>query len=179
MTAMTQISKEYATALFTLATECNAVDEYEKSLIEIKDIIKENPDYIKVLESPAIPLSERIAFIDNAFEGTYTEHIVSFMKVICENGHIGNIYDCIESFCDLVRIYKNRAIATVYYVEPLTEEQKSALIEKLQKISNKVIEPEFIKDESLIGGIKVQLDDKIFDGSIKNRLNKAKGVISE
>ena len=101
------------------------------------------------------------------------------MKVICENGNIGNIHDCIESFCDLVRIYKNRAIATVYYVEPLTEDQKSALIKKLQKISNKVIEPEFIKDEGLIGGIKVQLDDKIFDGSIKNRLNKAKGVISE
>ena len=61
----------------------------------------------------------------------------------------------------------------------MTEEQKTALIEKLQKISGKVIESEYIKDESLIGGIKVQIDDKIIDGSIKNRLNKAKGVISE
>ena len=176
---MTQTNKEYATALFSLATENNSVDQYEKSLIEIGNIFKENPDYIKVLESPAIPLSERIAFIDKAFESTYTEYLVSFIKVLCENGHIAQIVSCIEAFCDLVRIYKNRTIATVYYVEPLTEKQRTSLIEKLQKISGKVIEPEFIKDESLIGGIKVQIDDKIIDGSIKNRLDKAKGEINK
>lgn len=179
MTDMTQTNKEYATALFSLATENNSVDQYEKSLIEIGNIFKENPDYIKVLESPAIPLSERIAFIDKAFESAYTEYLVSFIKVLCENGHIAQILGCIEAFCDLVRIYRNRTIATVYYVEPLTEEQKTALIEKLQKISGKVIEPEFIKDESLIGGIKVQIDDKIMDGSIKNRLDKAKGEMNK
>ena len=124
MTAMTQTNKEYATALFSLATENNAVDQYEKSLLEIGNIFKENPDYIKVLESPAIPLSERISFIDKAFESTYTEYLVSFIKVLCENGNITEICSCIEAFCDLVRIYKNRTIATVYYVEPLTEEQK-------------------------------------------------------
>ncbi|MBQ7115492.1 MAG: ATP synthase F1 subunit delta [Clostridia bacterium] len=176
---MTQTNKEYATALFSLATEGNSVDQYEKSLIEIGNIFKENPDYIKVLESPAIPLSERIAFIDKAFEGTYTEYLVSFIKVLCENGHITEIISCIDAFCDLVRIYKNRTIATIYYVEPLTEEQKASLIEKLQKISGKVIEPEYIKDEGLIGGIKVQIDDKIFDGSVRNRLNKAKGEMNK
>ena len=179
MTAMTQTNKEYASALFSLATENNAVDEYEKSLLEIGNIFKDNPDYIKVLESPAIPLSERTSLIDKTFEGTYTEYLVSFIKVLCENGHIAEICGCIEAFCDLVRIYKNRTIATVYYVEPLTAEQKTALVEKLHKISGKVIEPEFIKDESLIGGIKVQIDDKIIDGSIKNRLNRAKGVINK
>ncbi len=176
---MTQTNKEYASALFGLATENNSVDQYEKSLIEIGNIFKENPDYIKVLESPAIPLSERIAFIDSAFAGTYTEYLVSFIKVLCENGHIKGICSCIDAFCDLVRIYKNRTIATVYYVEPLTEEQKNALVEKLQKISGKIIEPEFIKDETLIGGIKVQIDDKIIDGSIKNRLNRAKGEMNK
>jgi len=176
---MTQTNKEYATALFSLATENNAVDQYEKSLKEIGSFFRENQDYVKVLETPAIPLSERISFIDKAFADAYTEYLVSFIKVLCENGHIKDICGCIEEFCNLVRIYKNRTIATVYYVEPLTEAQKAALIEKLQKISGKVIEPQFIKDESLIGGIKVQIDDKIFDGSIKNRLNKAKGVISE
>ncbi len=176
---MTQTNKEYATALFSLATENNAVDQYEKSLVEISNFFKENPDYIKVLESPAIPLSERISFIDGAFASTYTEYLVSFIKVLCENGHIAQIASCIDEFVELVRIYKNRTVATIYYVEPLTDEQKSALLDKLQKISGKVIEPKFIKDESLIGGIKIQIDDKIIDGSIKNRLNRAKGVISE
>ncbi len=179
MTAMTQINKEYAIALFNLAAENDAVEEYENCLQNINKVFEGNPEYIKVLESPAIPLSERISFIEEAFGKTYTEYLVSFLKVLCENGHIAETCSCIDEFQNLVRIYKNRTIATVYYVEPLTDEQKTALLDKLQKIIGKAIEPEFIKDESLIGGIKVQIDDKIFDGSIKNRLTKAKGVISE
>lgn len=179
MTAMTQINKEYAIALFNLAVENDAVEEYENCLQNINKVFEGNPEYIKVLKSPAIPLSERISFIEEAFGKTYTEYLVSFLKVLCENGHIAETCSCIDEFQNLVRIYKNRTIATVYYVEPLTDEQKTALLDKLQKIIGKAIEPEFIKDESLIGGIKVQIDDKIFDGSIKNRLTKAKGVISE
>ena len=179
MTAMTQINKEYAIALFNLAVENDAVEEYENGLQSINKFFEDNPDYIKVLESPAIPLSERISFIEDAFGKSYTEYLVSFIKVLCENGHITEICSCISEFQNLLRVYENRTVATVYYVEPLTDQQKTALLDKLQKISGKIIEPEFIKDESLIGGIKVQIDDKIFDGSIKNRLNKAKGVINE
>lgn len=179
MTIMTQTSKEYAAALFSLAIENNSVDEHEKSLMEIGNIIKENPEYIQMLQSPAIPLSERIAAVDSAFEGRYAEYLVSFIKVLCENGHIDQLFSCVEDFCELVRSYRNRTIAKIYYVEEPSDEQKSALIKKLQKITNKAIEPEFIKDDELIGGIKIQIDDKIMDGSIRNRLNKAKGVISE
>lgn len=176
---MTQTDKEYAFALFSLATENTDLDEYEKALKEIENIFKRNPDYIKVLASPAIPLSERITLIDKAFGGGYTEIIISFIKVLCDNGHIKNIRNCIEAFCDLVRNHKRRTVATIYYVEPLAEGQKAELIEKLQKVSGKIIEPEFIKDEGLIGGIKVQFDDKIIDGSIKKRLDKAKGEMSK
>lgn len=179
MKAMTQTNKEYASALFSLAIQTDAVDEYEKSLQQLKMVFEENQDYIKLLESPAIPMSERAALIDEAFGNTCSEYLLSFIKVLCENGHIKEICSCIEEFFNLVRVYKNRTIATIYYVEPLTQEQKTALLDKLQKISGKIIEPQFIKDESLIGGIKVQIDDKTFDGSIKNRLHKAKGEMNK
>lgn len=179
MTAMTQTNKEYASALFMLGVENGAVDEYESHLESIRDIFEKTTDYIKVLESPAIPLSERLSLIDEAFEKNSPEYIVSFIKILCENGHIREICQCIDEFKELVRIYKNRTVATVYYVEPLTDEQKDALLKKLETVSGKNVETVYVKDENLIGGIKVQIDDKIFDGSIKNRLNKAKGVISE
>ena len=47
---MTQTNKEYATALFSLATENNALDEYKKALGEIREIFMENPDYARLLE---------------------------------------------------------------------------------------------------------------------------------
>lgn len=171
--------KEYANALFMVATENNCAREYAEHLSAVDKLFSENPDYIRFLESPALPLSERLAAIDEAFEKTVPEHIVSFIKILVENGRITAIRECICEFNELLRISENRIIATVYYVEPLVDEQKSALTAKLSAVSGKTVEAEYIQDTSLIGGIKVVMEDKTIDGSILNRLNKAKGVISK
>jgi F-type H+-transporting ATPase subunit delta len=161
-----------------LASENGCCVEYAEHLNSIKTLIEESPEYIRFLESPAIPLSERVSAIDQAF-GTMSEHVTSFVKILCENGRIAHLPDCITEYNELVKISENKAIATVYYVEPLTEEQKSALLSKLCAISGKTVEAVYIEDTSLIGGIKVLIDDKTIDGSIASRLNKAKGVISQ
>ncbi len=176
---MTEISKEYAVALFMLAAEKDLVKEYSSQLNSIKALAEENPDYINVLESPAIPLSERLALVDAAFSDGYYEYIVSFIKLLCENRHIRSLCDCIDEFIEIARIAQNRVVATVYYVEPLTKAQKEKLVAKLSKISGKKVDAVYVEDKSLIGGIKIKLDDKLLDGSLSGRLNKVKGVISE
>lgn len=175
---MTQTAKEYASALFMLASENGCCGEYAEHLKQIKALIEAAPEYVRFLESPAIPLSERLGAIDEAF-GSMPEHIVSFLKILCENGRIAHLPDCITEYIELLKIAENRTTAMVYYVEPLTEEQKAALLNKLRSVSGKNVEAVYIEDKSLIGGIKVSLDDKTIDGSIANRLNKAKGVISQ
>ncbi len=175
---MTQIAKEYASALFMLASENGCCSEYAEHLAHVEFLVKETPEYINFLESPAIPLSERLGAIDEAF-GTMPEHIVSFIKILCENGRILHLSNCITGYNELLKMAENKTVATVYYVEPLTDEQKSALVSKLCALSGKTVEAEYIEDTSLIGGIKILLDDKTIDGSIANRLKKAKGVISQ
>ena len=176
---MTEISKEYAVALFMLAAEKGLVKEYSSQLSSIKALAQENPDYVNILESPAIPLSERLALIDAAFSEGYHEYIVSFIKLLCENRHIRGLCACIDEFTELARIAENRVVATVYYVEPLTKAQKEKLLIKLSKISGKKVDAVYVEDKSLIGGIKIKLEDKLLDGSLSGRLNKVKGVISE
>jgi F-type H+-transporting ATPase subunit delta len=176
---MTEISKEYAVALFMLAAENNILSEYKDQLKRIKDLLQDNPDYIDVLESPAIPLSERIELVDKAFSEGYHEYIVSFIKLLCENRHVKKLCSCINEFIELARSAQNCIVATVYYVEPLTKAQQEKLNAKLEKISGKNVEVVYVEDRSLIGGIKIKLDDKLLDGSLSGRLNKVKGVMSK
>ncbi len=175
---MADISKEYAAALFMLAAENGFVNEYRIQLTEIKKAAEENPDYVDILESPAIPLSERLGLIDGAFSDKQ-EYIVSFLKLLCENRHIRKLCDCIDEFTELARIAQNRAVATVYYASELTKEQKAKLVAKLSAMSGKKVEAVYVEDTSLIGGIKIKLDDKLLDGSLSGRLNKVKGVMSK
>ena len=88
---MTETIKEYAEALFLIAEENGSVDDFYASLLQIADLLKENTDYIEFLSSPAALLSERLSAIDTAFLGHYNEHIISFLKILCEHKRIKSI----------------------------------------------------------------------------------------
>lgn len=174
---MAQTEREYARALFTLAVEENTVEQYCEELGTLKSILKDNPDYIEFLACPAIPLSERTASIDEAF-GTMPEYVVSFLKVLCENGRIRTVHACTEEFILLAMAHSNRTVADIYSAVPLDDKQKQNVINKLEKLTGKSIDPIYTVDESLIGGIKIDVDGKTYDGSIRHRLGKMKDVMN-
>lgn len=174
---MIQTSKEYAEALFSLALEENCVDEFSSALTTIYRIAESEPDYVEFLASPAIPLSEKTSAIDEAFGGKFPVHIISFLKVMCENGHARALCDCIKEFAELTMSASGKAIAEVISAAPLTNEQKDALTEKLSKMINKTVEAIYTVDSALIGGIKIEIEGKTYDGSINKKLHSIKEVI--
>lgn len=174
---MTESSKEYSKALFLLATEENSIDEYVKALKTVKAVIEENAEYTELLASPALLLSERLSAVDEAFKDNLPENVVSFLKLIVENGHIKELSFLIDEFFELVLRFRNHISATVYSAIELDSAQKQKLVSKLQKTYGKTVDAVYIIDKSLLGGIKVCLDDKTIDGSIEKRLQKVKGVL--
>ena len=173
---MADLSKEYTAALFSLAMENGLVDEFKQELGEIKDLIDD--DYILVLSSPALSLSMRLDMIDEAF-GTMHEYVVSFMKLLCENGQISILPEAINEFFLLCHELENRVTAKIYYVKEPSEAQKARLEDKLSKMTGKKIDALYIEDSALIGGIKIELDDRIIDDSLSARLSNIKGVIGK
>ena len=173
---MMHTEREYAEAMFTLASECGKVDEYLEALQSIRTLLRENPLYIDFLSSPAIPLSERCTAIDEAF-GSYGEHICSFLKILCENSRVRNACECIDEFEKLTLAAKRRVPCTVYSVVELDEEQKQKLCKKLEKTTGKSVDITYRVDKSILGGLRIELEDKTYDGSIRHRLGEVKEVI--
>lgn len=173
---MADLSKEYASAIFSLAHEKNLVDEIKADIEEIRKVIKENPEYLDILSSPALTLSQRLSLIDEAF-GDKNEYVVSFLKLLCESRNIATLNECIDEFFLLITELENRCVAKIYYAFELTEEQKQKLLQRLKGITKKEIDPIYIEDTGLIGGIKIELDGRVLDGSLTTRLNNIKGVI--
>ncbi len=173
---MMQIEREYAEALFMLAQESGEPQAYNEALDVVYSVLHENPDYVEFLASPAIPLAERCAAIDEAFKNA-PEHVVSFMKLLCENSHAKSICECIDEYRKLVLAASGSVVATVTSAVELSNEQKEKLIVKLEKITGKKVNAEYFIDTSLIGGVRIELDGKLYDGSVKQRLSEVKDVI--
>lgn len=174
---MMQTDREYAEALFMLCAEENSIDEYQKALEMVRTLVEGNPEYIEFLSSPAIPLGERLAAIDEAFAKHLPEYILSFLKILCENSHIKSLENCIEEFEKLSRAFSNRSVANVTSAVPLTDEQKQKVCAKFEKLTGKSIDAFYTVDESLIGGLKIEIEGKTYDGSLKHRLSDVKDVI--
>lgn len=169
--------REYAVALFSLTAEENLTEDYLGYMKTVADILAENEEYIEFLASPAISLAERTASVDEAFGPDFPEYALSFLKVLTENGKIRSVFGCIEEFRKLAMSVSDRAEAVVYSAVELSDEQKKAVCEKLGKVTKKQVEATYIIDESLIGGIKIEVEGKTFDGTIRHRLQEVKDVI--
>ncbi len=174
---MTGTEREYAAALFSLAAEDNSVEAFRKALDEVRAVLSANAEYVEFLACPAIELSERLNCIDEAF-GSFPEYVVSFIKVLCENGRAKTVIPCIDAFTELAMKYMNVTKAVISSVTELSDAQKAAVIDRLEKLTGKNIEPVYITDISLIGGMKIEVDGKCYDGSIRHRLSEIKDVMN-
>lgn len=173
---MTGPEKDYAAALFMLAAEEQCTDSYHEALVTVCRAIEGEPDYLEFLSSPAIPLVERLSAIDEAF-GTLPEHVVSFLKVLCEHGHIRVLPACAEEFDNLLQALSNRTTARITSAVPLDEAQRQALCRKLETLTGKGVDPVYAVDSSLYGGVVIEVEGKTYDGSLRHRLYDVKDVM--
>ena len=174
---MRETDREYAEALFGLCTEEGVCESAFSDMVTVKELFSENPEYSLLLSSPAIPLSQRLSAIDEAFGGRICDYCVYFIKLLCEKGRIGILSDCIDEFEKLCAAYFGRITAEITSAVELTEEQKKALTEKLEKANGKTVVPVYRVDPSVLGGILVKVDGRVYDGTLKSRLRDVKEVM--
>lgn len=172
------VSKEYAEALFSLALEKEEVSAVLQKLKSVSESIQENTEYLDFLASPSIPLAERIKAIEDAFSEFLPEYVTSFMCLLCEKGRITAFCDCVKEFEKLVNAKDKVITARVISAVELTAEEKEKLIEKLSKKSGGHVELRCEIDESIIGGVIVEMNETVMDGSIRHRLRDIKDVIN-
>lgn len=174
---MTETAKEYATALFELAKETNEEKQFSEALKVIQTAFQTDLEYLDLLSSPNIPLNERRTILEKAFADHVPEFVLSFTELLCDKGHIREFDRCVKEYEKMEKAFESLSTARVVSTIPLTDEQKTALIKKLEKMSGHIVAAEYEIDETLLGGVVVHMDDHVIDGSLKQQLKEVKEVI--
>ena len=174
---MAEISKEYGTALFMLACEKDTKHEINGALDIVAAVFDENPEYIEFLSSPSVSIDERLSAIEQAFS-SLPEDVVSYLQLLTERGRIGGFRESVEEYRQLLAASEHVVHAKVTTTVPLTEDEKTALSKKLEGLCRSSVAMEFSLDPALLGGVIVEVDGRILDGSVRHHLNEVKDVIS-
>ena len=176
---MSEIANEYAKALFMLGAEKECTLEYKNALETVDSLFKENPVYVDFLYTFAIPLEERLSALEEAFSNKIPRDVLSFLKILCEKRHITEFGECAKCYYALYNELDKVSNAYVTSAVELTQGQKAELKDKLEKKTGKTVVINYTVDESIIGGIILEMDGKIIDSSIKKHLKRMKDVINK
>ena len=175
---MTTTSREYAEALFELAVQGNVTEETSEGLETVVSALMQMPDYRALLASPAIGKEERLNALDSAFRGKIPDILLAILRMMISRGQISALNGMARNYEELARGYRGESVAVVTSAIALTEAQAVALRAKLeQKLARKVT-LQFQVNPELIGGIRVEVDGRVIDGSIRNKLDEIKEVMN-
>ena len=176
---MTERSRVYGSSLYDLAAEEKLTGPIREQMLAIKQILRDNPDYIRLLSEPSIKKAERLGLIDKAFGTSCEKYLVSFIKLLCERGLLGEYEGCCEIFTKRYNEDNNISEAVVTSAVALTDSQQKSLTGRLEAISGKKITLITKIDPKVLAGIKVELDGKQFDGTVSGRLSGIKRRLDE
>ena len=171
------VINEYAEALFALSVEEGEADSYYKDMTLVKGALDENPDYVSVLSSPALTKEEKSAIIDEAFSPFICENVLSFIKLLCERGHIEELPLCFEDYEKLYNNSKKIVVAEVTTAVPMSDAEKKKLISALKRRYGVNVELNCQVDSSILGGMIIKTEDSVTDGSLKTKIREIKDVI--
>lgn len=168
---MTDTAKTYGGALYDLAVSEDLTDRLLGELDAVKGAFSQNAGYARLLANPAIAKPERRALIDEAWKDAVHPYLVNFMKLLCDNGTIRSLPDCASEYRR--RYNEDHGILTVRAVSavPLRKELFDKLREKISRMTGKTIELTARVDESLLGGVRLELPDRELDGSVQYHLD--------
>ncbi len=176
---MTQTARMYGGSLYDLAAEEKLTEAIKEQMQQICGIFKENPDYVALLKEPSIALDKRKEMIEEAFGTQAERYLVSFMKLLCERNLFREFTDCCEEFTRRYNEEHGIAEAVVTTAFELSAEQLAALKNKLESLSGKQISLVQKLDTSVLAGLRVELEGKQLDGTVKGQLSDISRKLNE
>ena len=168
---MNQIAQTYAEALFSLGLEENKLSKLQDEIKALSEIIDDNEDFLLLLDSRFLDRNERKEMSDKILKD-FDNDIVNLIKVIIDNNRIEYIKDILQAFNSLCNEYKGVKEGLIYSAFPLNKETINKIKKKISQIEKMDVELISRIDPSLIGGVKVVINSHVYDGSIKNQLEK-------
>ncbi|MDC7292493.1 MULTISPECIES: ATP synthase F1 subunit delta [unclassified Butyrivibrio] len=176
---MSKAGDLYGQSLYDLAAEENLSEKILGEMEQVRGIFRENPDYIALLSEPSVPKNERLSLVDQAFNGSLSAYHLNFIKILIEKGLLREYSACYKRFRKSYNEAHGIAEALVTSAVSLSDAQLSQLKEKLEKISGKKILLKQKTDPDILGGVRVDLEGQLFDGTVKGRLSELRRKVDD
>jgi len=164
-------ARRYAEAAFEIGRADSTLDAWERDLAHLGDLLR-HEELRRLLEHPAIAFARKEKVMQQVAAADVSREALSLVLLMVRRGRPGAIGRMVEHFGELLRRERGIALAEVRTALPLDDEQRRALSDRLAELTGEKVEINEVVDEALIGGIAVRIGDRLYDASVRSRLER-------
>jgi F-type H+-transporting ATPase subunit delta len=169
-------ARRYADAAFEIGLADGTLETWERDLETLRETLADER-LRSLVEHPAVPFGEKEKVLRRVATGVSREPL-SLALLMIRRGRPGAIDAMVERFAELVRRQRGISLAEVRTARPLDEAQRTAITERLRALTGDRVEMNEVVDESLIGGVSVRIGDRLYDASVRSRLERLRARLT-
>ena len=175
-----QVAKRYALAVYEIAKENNSIEETAEQLKLVEEVVNNTNLVDTFFENRKVSRAQKKEVIQTSFQGKISDTLLNTLFLLIDKNREGILFNLVEEFTKLKNIEQGIDEAHVYTAQALTDAEKQAFEATFLKASGKeTLTIVNIVDASIIGGFKVRIGDRIYDGSVSNQLKRIQRRMTE
>lgn len=168
---MEEIAKVYSEALFDVAQEKGQLDEVQEQLGQFADVVNEDHDLQVFFFSPYFSSTEKRDGIKKAVSDANPE-LLNFLELLAEKHRMPALFRIRARFDELYDKANERLEVTVTSAVELDPSVVESIGAEIERKTGKTIELNSEVDETIIGGLVLQVGNRVMDASVRSRLDK-------
>ena len=173
-------AERYSLALFELSEENNLLSQIEDQSSSILNLIDKSEDFSNLIKDPTTSQEDLLKVINTISENNKFESLFkNFLSFLIQKRRFFFIERILKSFIEICSRKRGELKAELKSAKELSNEEIAKITEELTKNFSSKIKLNYKHDESLIGGLVVQVGSTMVDTSIKNKLQQIENRMIE
>ena len=173
-------AERYSLALFELSEENNLLSQIEDQSSSILNLIEKSEDFSNLIKDPTTSQEDLLKVINTISENNKFESLFrNFLSFLIQKRRFFFIERILKSFIEICSRKRGELNAELKSAKELSNEEIAKITEMLTKNFSSKIRLNYKHDESLIGGLVVQIGSTMVDTSIKNKLQQIENRMLE
>ena len=165
------VARRYARALFSLAKSEGALDAVGAAIGSATDALVE-PNVMRVLTGP-VKRDRKRALLSTILEALHAPSVLrDFLSLLADHGRLGHVEPIRTVFNSLLDREHGITRALIRSAAPLSPDILEEIARTFGTITGRIVKAEVRVDPALIAGVIVEVEGKVYDGSLRTELGK-------
>jgi ATP synthase F1, delta subunit len=169
------IAKRYASAIYDIAESSDKIGEIREALNILAENYNEDEEFKVFLLDPSIKYDEKVKYLHKSFD-FISEDAFKIINYLVKKGRVSLAEKIRDSYLKIYYEKNNKILVNATFTKELSDNQRKALMKKLEEKYKKKIVLNLSVDEELIGGGIIKIGNKVIDGSIKSQIENIKKI---